>query len=277
MSTEIYEDANRSRHWVVAGVAAGICLGLLVTLPELQDLGGARQRDATRIVVLVVAGCLGVLAVRVGTVAGFAGLQKSQAVITSRNLLAWTLYVLLAVLLVTEAGVNLSTLLFGGAVLSVVLAIVAQATLGNYFAGLLLLTVRPYRVGDSIYLRSGSFGGEQYEGTIVDIGSLYTTVSGGGQLYRIPNAVAISSVLVAAYKPVRADVRLDLPATAALDAMEERLRQHLHLQSGARVFVMPEEYRKTDGEARATVRVRIRTDEWLDAGAVVRALDQVLA
>src|ERR671933_958863 len=128
MSTEIYEDANRSRHWVVGGVAAGICLGLLVTLPELQDLGGARQRDATRIVVLVVAGCLGVLAIRVGTAAGFAGLQKSQAVITSRNLLAWTLYVLLALLLVTEAGVNLSTLLFGGAVLSVVLAIVAQAT-----------------------------------------------------------------------------------------------------------------------------------------------------
>jgi small-conductance mechanosensitive channel len=277
MSTEIYEDANRSRHWVVAGIAAGICLALLAALPELQRLGSAAQQDLTRIVVLVVAGGLGVLAIRVGTAAGFAGLQKSQAVITSRNLLAWTLYVLLAALLVTEAGVNLSTLLFGGAVLSVVLAIVAQATLGNYFAGLLLLIVRPYRVGDSIYLRSGSFGGAQYEGTIVDIGSLYTTVSGGGQLYRIPNAVAISSVLVAAYKPVRADVLVDLPASASLDAIEERLTQHLRLEAGAHVYVLPEEYRKGEGEARAAVRVRIRTDEWLDAAAVVRALDRVLA
>ena len=46
--------------------------------------------------------------------------------------------------------VNLGALLVGGAVTAIVLGIAAQQTLGNFFAGLVLLFARPYLPGQRV-------------------------------------------------------------------------------------------------------------------------------
>ena len=51
-----------------------------------------------------------------------------------------------------------STLAVGGAVTAVVLGLAAQQTLGNLFAGLVLLSTRPFRVGDRVRLIGGALG-----------------------------------------------------------------------------------------------------------------------
>lgn len=277
MNSERYEDRNRTWHWFVAIVAGTSCLGLLVLPPQIQQLGDPRQGTLIRIGVLIVAGGAGIVAIRVGTAAGFAGLEKSQTTITWRNLLAWSLYVLLMAMIATVAGVNLSTVLFGGAVISVILAIFSQSTLSNFFAGLVLLIVRPYRVGDSVYLRSGSFGGAEYQGTVTDVGSLYTNLIDEGQVFRIPNGMVVGSVLAPSYKPIRADVRVDVPAATSLEALEDRVRERLHLGPGSYVTLAPEEYSKANGEARAALRLRIRSEQWLGVEEVVRAIDSAMA
>ena len=58
------------------------------------------------------------------------------------------------------AGVKPETLAVGGAFTAVVLGLAAQQTLAHVFAGLVLLTTRPFRVGDRVKLRGGSMAGE---------------------------------------------------------------------------------------------------------------------
>lgn len=100
--------------------------------------------------------------------------------------------VLLAVL--GALKVPLGGLLLGGAVGGVVIGIAAQQTLGNFFAGIVLLVVRPFAVGDSVVLRSGPLGGE-YEGTVSEISLYYVNVVTAQGPVRLPNASVLASAI----------------------------------------------------------------------------------
>ncbi len=84
-------------------------------------------------------------------------------------------------------GVNLQGLLLGGAVTGVVIGIAAQQTLGNFFAGIVLLAVRPFTVGEEVVLRSSPLGGE-YEGRVVDMSLFYVKLETDNGPVALPNA-----------------------------------------------------------------------------------------
>ncbi len=90
----------------------------------------------------------------------------------------------------------LRPLLVGGAVTGVVIGIAAQQTLSNFFAGVVLLVVRPFRVGEKVVVRSGALGGE-YEGVVTDMGLFYVTMTTDRGHLELPNA----GVLAAAVGP----------------------------------------------------------------------------
>jgi len=75
----------------------------------------------------------------------------------------------------TLLRVNLGNLLVGGAITGVVVGIAAQQTLGNFFAGLVLLFARPYVPGHRVKISSGAMGGP-FEGVITGSGLMYTTI-----------------------------------------------------------------------------------------------------
>src|SRR5262249_15651593 len=60
----------------------------------------------------------------------------------------------------------------GGALTTILIGIAAQQSLGNVFAGLVLLFSRPFLVGDRILVRSGALSGP-IEGTVTEIGIVY--------------------------------------------------------------------------------------------------------
>jgi hypothetical protein len=88
-------------------------------------------------------------------------------------------------------------LLVGGAVTGVVLGIAAQQTLGNLFAGIVLLFARPYVPGECIQVRSGALGGTM-EGKVTSVGLLYTALETAEGVLNIPN----SGLLAAAVGPI---------------------------------------------------------------------------
>jgi len=92
--------------------------------------------------------------------------------------------------------VNLANLLVGGAVTGVVVGIAAQQTLGNVFAGLVLLFARPYVPGQRVKIRSGAMGGP-FDGVILSAGLMYTTIDTDEGLVSMPN----SGLLAAAIGP----------------------------------------------------------------------------
>jgi small conductance mechanosensitive channel len=76
------------------------------------------------------------------------------------------------------AGLDLRTLLVGGAFTAVIVGLAAQQTLDNLFAGMVLLSARPFRVGERVRLQGGGLAG-QLEGVVSSLGLLYTTFAQG--------------------------------------------------------------------------------------------------
>ena len=70
----------------------------------------------------------------------------------------------------------LDHLLLGGAIVRVILGIAAQQSLGNVFAGLVLLAARPFKLGHHIRVRSGALAGE-FEGTVISMSLTYVTLA----------------------------------------------------------------------------------------------------
>ena len=100
-------------------------------------------------------------------------------------------------------GIEPRTLALGGAFTAVILGLAAQQTLGNMFAGTVLLSARPFRVGDSVRLQGGPLAG-QIEGTVSTLGLLYTTFATDDGPIMVPNSVVLS-VAVLARGRTRAD------------------------------------------------------------------------
>ncbi len=104
------------------------------------------------------------------------------------------------------AGVKPETLAVGGAFTAVVLGLAAQQTLAHVFAGLVLLTTRPFVVGDRVRFRGGSMAGE-VEGVVSSQGLFYTTLVSGGDRTMIPNNVIMMLAVIPVSEPDRVELR----------------------------------------------------------------------
>ena len=103
-------------------------------------------------------------------------------------------YILVAFAVLSALQVDMGGLLLGGAVTGVVIGIAAQQTLGNFFAGIVLLMVRPFSVGETIVLRSGPLGGE-YEGTVTEMSLYYVQLVTAQGPVQLPNAGVLASAV----------------------------------------------------------------------------------
>jgi small-conductance mechanosensitive channel len=91
-------------------------------------------------------------------------------------------------------AVPVGQLLLAGGLASVFVGIAAQQSLGNVFAGLVLLFARPFVVGQAIRLRAGALGGT-LDGTVTDIGITYVRLDTGGSVVAIPNSQVLNAVI----------------------------------------------------------------------------------
>lgn len=125
-----------------------------------------------------------VLAVRAGVSAGSA----------VRLLTAFSGYVIVLFIALGMVSVPLGHLLVGGALTGVVLGIALQQTLGNVFAGLVLLFARPFVIGDHIRVRSGSLGGP-LDGVVAAMGLTYVNLDTSDGLLKVPNSTMLAAAV----------------------------------------------------------------------------------
>jgi small conductance mechanosensitive channel len=107
------------------------------------------------------------------------------------------------------SGASASSIVAGSAFTAVILGLAAQQTLGNLFAGMVLLSARPFRVGERVRLQAGAVGG-QLEGVVSSLGLLYTTLARGEDRVMVPNNVVLSSAVLPIREPEPVDVRVRL-------------------------------------------------------------------
>lgn len=119
-------------------------------------------------------------------------------------------------------GLEPGDLAVGGAFTAVILGIAAQNTLGNVFSGLILLSARPFRVGERVRLQAGPLAG-RLEGVVSSLGLLYVTLAEGDDVFMVPNTVVMSSAIV----PLREPASIDLKARLRPDVKPSELQAYL--------------------------------------------------
>jgi small-conductance mechanosensitive channel len=202
------ESIRAARPYALRGTAAVLLAvaGAVVAdlFGQVRDAGGGTDPATSAEQLCAYAGATVVLIFGIAAVRSFAaavrkGAEAKDAPSQGASLsfvvqvIGYTVVVLATLGVLT---VNIQALLVGGAVTGVVVGIAAQQTIGNFFAGIVLLVVRPFNVGEHVVLRSGPLGGE-YEGTVTDMSLFYVHMLTANGPASLPN----SGVLAAAIGP----------------------------------------------------------------------------
>jgi small conductance mechanosensitive channel len=124
------------------------------------------------------------------------------------------------------AGIEARTLAVGGAFTAVIFGLAAQQTLGNVIAGTVLLSARPFRVGDRVRLQGGPLAG-QLEGTVSSLGLLYTTFATGDDSIMVPNSVVLNVAVLPIREPEAVNLRARLRAGMTPSDLQELLEKSL--------------------------------------------------
>ena len=107
------------------------------------------------------------------------------------------------------AGISTKELALGGAFTAVIFGLAAQQTLGNLIAGTVLLSARPFRVGERVRLQGGGIAG-QIEGVVSSLGLLYTTFTTGEDAVMVPNSVVLNVAVLPLREPEAVNLRARL-------------------------------------------------------------------
>jgi len=124
------------------------------------------------------------------------------------------------------AGVEARTVALGGAFTAVIFGLAAQQTLGNVIAGTVLLSARPFRVGDYVRLQGGPLAG-QLEGVVSSLGLLYTTLAKGEDSIMVPNSVVLNAAVLPLREPQAVSLRARLRPGVTPQDLQELLQKSL--------------------------------------------------
>jgi small conductance mechanosensitive channel len=217
--------ARRARRQ--AAVLLPALAGILVVYSYRVDLFGTDFDFPVRVVTVIALVILGWAFARdIGRAVGpamFRRMDPATAGTVGFLLRLLTIGIALIVAL-HVAGLDPATLAVGGAVTAVVLGLAAQQTLGNVFAGTVLLSARPFRVGDRVRLQGGPVAGH-VEGVVSSLGLLYLTLASGDDSIMVPNSVVLSMAVIPLREPEGVDLRARLPAEVRPSDVQEVLEE----------------------------------------------------
>lgn len=188
--------ASRKRNLTIGFVAAALAAAALICGSEFGKFHDTALHPKviawTSAAVLLIAGVVATRNLSAGV--GHVVTQRSVPAAGSavRLLMTGLGYVVVMFAVFGVLGVSIDHLLVGAGVAGVVLGIAAQQSLGNVFAGLVLLLARPFRVGDHIRIRSGALGGI-FDVWVLEVSLTYVTVHTEDGRLKIPNSAMLAA------------------------------------------------------------------------------------
>ena len=105
-------------------------------------------------------------------------------------------YVIVLLGLLSLLHIPVAKLLFGGAIIGVILGVAAQQSLANFFASIVIIIDRPFAVGQEVTIVSGTLGGA-YTGVVTDISFSHTHLRlEDGTGVNLPNAALLAGAAI---------------------------------------------------------------------------------
>ncbi|MBJ6765649.1 mechanosensitive ion channel family protein [Myxococcaceae bacterium JPH2] len=171
-----------------------------------------------------------------------------------RDVIDFTLYALAAVpILQTQLNLDLAGLVATSAVLSVVIGLALQETLGNLFAGLSLQLDRPFEVGDIVHIG-------EHSGRVVHLGWRSIRIATfRRELITLPNGM-VAKEKVKNYSQRHEPVGVDVSLGLSYDAPPNRVKQALVevAQEIPHILVEPPPFARTVSFDESCVRYMVR-------------------
>ncbi len=165
------------------------------------------------------------------------GAAKSRLDATLQRFLLRLLKVFLVALSVMIAaqtlGINVTSLVAVLGVSSLAISLALQGTLSNLVGGVMLLTARPFVLGD--FIECGS-----YSGTVKAIGLFYTTITtyDNKEIFMPNSALSSSTIVNYTAEPKRiVEIKVSASYACEIDAVKEALRDAVDGAPG----LLPEE------------------------------------
>lgn len=172
------------------------------------------------------------------------------------------------------AGLPPQTLAVGGAFTAVVVGLAAQQTLGNLFAGMVLLSARPFRVGERVRFQGGGVAG-QTEGTVMSLGLLYVMLSHGADRIMLPNSVALGCAVIPLREPDAVDFEARLRAGVRPSEVQRLLDEHVQTPTRGRPHIDLQSMDDDEVVVRISAVPVDPEDGWKLADEVLGAVDRV--
>jgi small conductance mechanosensitive channel len=174
------------------------------------------------------------------------------------------------------AGLEARQLAVGGAFTAVILGLAAQNTLGNVLSGLLLISARPFRIGERVRLQAGNLAG-QLEGTATGFGLLYVTLARGEDTILVPNSTVLMSAIVPLREPAAVDLRARLRPEIKPSELQRLLEQNVSVVTRDPPHIAVEEVDDEEVIMRVTATPERDEDGPRLADEVLAAIGQVTA
>lgn len=218
---------TRAAPWVEAlvwslGIAALLPLVLGPSSPLPWAFGILWLISAGLVTILSIHGWRVAIDVYTGSVDRRRGTELGRSFGPILRLVGSTLaFFFLAIVTLDHFGVNITAFVATAGVASLAVALGAQDTLGNLFAGFTLLLDGSFRTGDVIALGTGE------SGQILEIGMRSTRIRAGDNTsYVIPNrSLATATVINRSFPETR--LKLRLPISVARDEDPEKVKEAL--------------------------------------------------
>jgi small conductance mechanosensitive channel len=122
--------------------------------------------------------------------------------------------------------VRLVTILLMTIVALRIAGLAAQQVLGNLLAGLVLVTNRPFRVGERVRLQAGPLAG-QLEGVVGQLGLFYTTFVSGADRILVPNGVLLQAAVTPLREPERVEFKARFGADTSPREVQEMIEERI--------------------------------------------------
>jgi small-conductance mechanosensitive channel len=241
LGEEIEDRAARARGTVV--VLLALIAGVLIAFAHRQDLfpGYGTAARVITVVALVLLGMGLARALGRGVAPSLWRRMEPGTAGTVGFLIRLLTVGVLILVALRIAGLNAGTLAVGGAFTAVVLGLAAQQTLANMFAGLVLLTTHPFRVGQRVRLRGGAMAGD-IDGIVSSLGLVYTTLVKGADRMMIPNNVLMQLSITPLREPDAVELRAKLPAAITPAELQEHLIDELETETRYPPHIALEEF-----------------------------------
>ncbi|MGE7369994.1 mechanosensitive ion channel family protein [Neorhizobium sp. NPDC001467] len=180
------------------------------------------------------------------------------------NIIRYAILVLVVVMVLGQFGVQTASVLAALGAVGLAVGLALQGTLQNIAAGIMLLVLRPFRVGESIETSN-------VKGIVVDVGLFATELRTVDGIYRLAPNSTLWNVPITNYS--RLDKRRhDITVTTSekIDiARAEKLLRDL-VAADERVLKNPAPITFVsdfnDGSATVTLRYWAKSDEWFTVG-----------